>query len=97
MIEHIVLFKWKTEATHNQITSVLTHLRGMPDKIPDIMDISCGENFTNRAQGFTHGLVVRFRDRKALDSYQKHPIHQEIVEEQIKPILADILALDYEF
>lgn len=97
MVEHIVLFKWQPEATEAAIADVLTALRGMVGKIPSIVALSCGENFSARSQGFTHGLVVRFRDRQGLADYQPHPLHQDIIATKIKPILAETLAVDYEF
>lgn len=96
MIEHIVLFKWQPDASPEAIASVMAALKGLKDKIPEIIDLSCGENFSERGQGFQHGLVVRFADRVALKSYQVHPAHQEVVQKLIKPILTDILAVDYE-
>ncbi len=96
MIVHLVLFKWKEEATSESILATIEALKRLKSKIPNIIDLSCGKNFTNRAQGFQHGLMVKFRDRNDLESYQNHPAHQEVVQNLIKPILADIIALDYE-
>ena len=96
MIVHIVLFKWKEETAPEAIAEVMENLRGLKDKIPEILEISCGENFSERAKGFQHGLLVKFSDRPALDAYQPHPAHQEVVQNLIKPIAAEILALDYE-
>ena len=96
MIEHIVLFKWQPDASPEAIASVMDGLKGLKAKIPEIIDLSCGDNFSERGQGFQHGLVVRFADTEALKSYQAHPAHQEVVEQLIKPILTEILAVDYE-
>lgn len=97
MIEHIVLFKWQESASNEAIATAIASLQEMKGKIPTIVDLSCGENFCDRARGYTHGLVVRFRDRAGLEVYQLHPLHQDIVEKCIKPIVAEVLALDYEF
>ena len=97
MIEHIVLFRWTDAAGGKAIETVMTELRGLKNKIPGIVDLSCGANFCDRAKGFTHGLVVRFTDRASLEAYGPHPEHQRVVQNLIKPIAADILALDYEF
>jgi Stress responsive A/B Barrel Domain len=75
----------------------LSERRGLKGKIAGIVDLSCGANFSQRAKGYTHGLVVRFTDRAALEAYGPHPEHQRIVQNLISPIRADILALDYEF
>lgn len=97
MLEHIVLFKWQENASAEAIAEAIVALQEMKGKIPSIVDLSCGENFCDRARGYTHGLVVRFRDREGLEEYQTHPIHQDIVEKLIKPIIDEILAVDYEF
>ncbi len=96
MIEHIVLFQWTKEARPEAIESVVTELRKLKIKIPGIVDLSCGANFSDRSKGYTHGLVVRFKDRAALDAYGPHPEHQRVVQNFINPIRADVLALDYE-
>lgn len=96
MIVHIVLFKWKEETAPEAIAEAMEALRGLKEKIPGIIDLSCGENFSERAKGYQHGLLVKFSDRSALEAYQPHPAHQEVVQNLIKPIVEDVLALDYE-
>lgn len=96
MIVHIVLFKWKEEATLASIAATMEALKDLKSKVPCIIDLSCGQNFTQRAQGFQYGLVVTLSTRSDLETYQSHPAHQEVVQNLIKPILADIIALDYE-
>jgi hypothetical protein len=97
MIEHIVLIRWADQASQVAIDNVMTELRGLKGKIDAIVDLSCGANFSERGQGYTHGLVVRFADRAALNVYISHPEHQRVVQKLINPIRADVLALDYEF
>ena len=96
MIEHIVLFQFQPDASLEAIAAAVAGLKGLKDKIPGIVSLSCGENFCDRAQGYTHGLVVRFVDKAALEAYQPHPAHQEVVEQLIKPIKLQVLAMDYE-
>lgn len=97
MIEHIVLFRWTEQASEEAKHKVMTELRGLRSKIPGIVDLSCGTDFSDRAKGYTHGLVVRFTNRTALQGYGPHPEHQRVVQTFINPIRADVLALDYEF
>jgi hypothetical protein len=97
MLEHIVLFRFKPEITAITKEKIVTELMALNGKVPSILDISAGPNFSDRNQGFEYGLVVRFADRQGLDAYQVHPDHQHIVHELIRPALADILAVDYEF
>jgi hypothetical protein len=97
LIEHIVLFRWKEEASQEAMDSAVAELRRLKGKIAGIVDLSCGANFSDRAKGYTHGLVVRFTDRAALEAYGAHPEHQRVVQNFINPIRADILALDFDF
>lgn len=99
MIEHIVLFKVRPDASRDEVNEMLLRLQQLPAEVPGILYLSCGENFSERAQGYTHGLVVRFEDRDALQAYQVHPNHQAAVKEAIRPAVEEggILALDYEF
>jgi hypothetical protein len=80
MIEHIVVFKVKADLTDAQKNDMLSAIRSLKDRVPGILDLQVGENFSERAQGFTHALVVRFTDRAALDGYIPHPAHQDVVQ-----------------
>jgi hypothetical protein len=97
LVEHIVLFRWTEEASQEAIDGAVAELRRLKGKIAGIVDLSCGPNFSDRAKGYTHGLVVRFTDRAALEAYGTHPEHQRVVQNFINPIRDDILALDYAF
>ncbi len=96
MIVHIVLFKWKEKTSSEDINAVVKSLQGLKEKIPQIIELSCGKNFTERAKGFHHGLVVKFSDRNALETYANHPEHLAVVHQLILPTVEDIIALDYE-
>ncbi len=96
MIEHIVLFRWKPEATPEQVAGAVEGLRGLKDRVPGILSLTCGADFSGRAQGYTHALVVRLADRAALAAYGPHPAHRAVVETQIKPIIEDTLGFDFE-
>jgi hypothetical protein len=96
MVEHILLMRWTEEASQKAIDDALTELRGLKGKIAGMIDLSCGSNFSERAKGYTHGALMRFTDRAALEAYYPHPEHQRVVQSFINPIRADILILDYE-
>lgn len=96
MIIHIVLFKWKSDTSAESITSVMSALKGMKGKVSEIIDLSCGNNFSELSQGFHNALVVQVKDKAALDAYAKNAHHQEIIKTLVKPILADKITIDYE-
>lgn len=95
-IEHVVLFKLKTDALETQKADLMKSLVALQGVIPGILHASAGVNFSARAQGYTHGFVARFKDRAALDHYITHPAHVAVVEQKVKPISEGVLALDYE-
>ncbi len=97
MVEHVVLFKLKPEATEAQKTAMIEALQGLKGQIEGIADLTCGRNFSERSQGYEIGLVARFRDRDALDAYIPHPAHRGVVEKYINPIRQDVIVADYEF
>jgi len=97
MVEHILLMKWTEEASQAAIDNALAELRGLKGEIAGVVGVSCGANFSDRAKGYTHGLVMRFTDRAALEAYYPHPEHQRVVQNFVNPIRADILVIDYEF
>ena len=96
MVEHLVLFKVKAGVSEDAIQAMQNALRGLQEAIPGILEITVGANFSERSQGFTHGLLVRFQDRAALDVYIPHPAHEVARNSYILPIVEDVLVLDYE-
>ena len=95
MIEHIVLIKVKPEF-ENSIDEICLALNGLKDKIPQILEISAGRNFSKRQQGFQFGLRSLFETREDLAIYSDHPAHQEVVTKLIAPVKDDVIALDFE-
>ena len=94
-VEHFVAFKFKDNVSPERRAEHMAGLRGLKEKVPGILSLSCGENFSQRAQGFHIGLIVTLEDRAALKVYADHPEHVAVG----KPLIADcqdVLALDYE-
>src|SRR5437588_12184483 len=96
MVEHLVLFRWKEGADSAAINAALEALRRLKNEVPGIVELTCGENFSERAKGYHAGLYVRFTDRAALEAYQPHPAHQHVVQNLLTPIREDTLAVDFE-
>ena len=96
MVEHIVLFKWNEGVAPEAIEAAVEGLKALRFKIPGIIDLSIGANFSERNKGYDTGLVVRFENREALEAYGPHPEHQTVVQNLLSPIRSDVLAVDYE-
>ena len=87
MIQHIVVFKVKDGLADAEKEDLLSSVRGLKDRVPGVLDLAIGENFSPRSEGFTHALVMRFPDRAALDAYVAHPAHQDVVKNHFLPYL----------
>jgi len=95
MIYHTVLFKWKNGTDPGKINEILRELNALKPKIPAILELQAGENFSDRSGGFTHVLVSKFLTRENLDQYQVHPDHQKIVVNLIRPVLDQLVVGDF--
>jgi len=96
MIEHMVLFKLRADAPAGAGDRMLERLRGLRGSSAGMLELTCGVNFSARSQGFTHGLLVRFKSRADLEAYAVDPEHQKVIAEAIRPVAESVLALDYE-
>jgi hypothetical protein len=83
MIKHIVTWKFKDQAhgndraTNARLTKdKLESLRG---KIPGLLSIEVGLDFSATGNSGDAVLVSEFESREALAIYQSHPLHQAIV------------------
>ena len=96
MLRHIVLFKFKDDATPEQIKKVEDAFRAIPKRIDTIKGFEWGTNNSPEmlAQGFTHCFVVTFADEKGRETYLPHTAHKEFVE-ILKPHLDKVLVIDY--
>ena len=64
MVVHLVLFAVNNDASAEDVENLLTNIRDLKGSIPNVVDLSVGEDFSGRAKGYTHGLFVRLRTEK---------------------------------
>lgn len=96
MIEHLVFFRPRQDASPEALERMLTALRGLKDSVPGVVELSCGPTFSpERGGGYQVGLRVRLRDRAALAAYLPHPSHQAALS-IIREWAQDWIVIDYE-
>src|SRR5918998_1784553 len=95
MIDHLVFLVAREDASPEDIEDLISSIRGLKDTVPGVVDLTVGENFSERSGGYTHGLFVRFESVEDLQEYLKHPDHLAVVEKLDR--LTDRLVVDYEF
>ena len=96
MVDHLVFFAVKEEATPEEVEDLLLSIRGLMDEIPATVDLSVGEDFSGRSGEYTHALFTRFEDTAGLQEYMQHPAHLAVVE-KLKVTTTGRIVADYEF
>lgn len=93
---HVVCFKFKEEATAEQIAAIEKSFAALPSKIDTIKGLDWGTDVSKegRAKGFSHCFIVKFADQAGLDVYLPHEAHQAFVKE-LRPILDDVFVIDF--
>lgn len=76
MVRHIVMWKLRDKADAPMLKARLEAMRG---RIPGLLHIEVGIDFLASEQSADLVLVADLESRAALDAYQAHPVHQEVV------------------
>lgn len=95
-LRHIVLFKFKSETTAEQIQQIETAFAELPSKINHIQQYESGINNSPERlnKGFTHCFSLTFNSELDRDHYLPHPAH-EVFKKFVEPYLEDVLVMDY--
>jgi hypothetical protein len=96
-IRHIVLWKLAAEdadtrALHAEQMS--ERLTALPAAIPEILAMQVGPNVAYPQTNWDIALVADFDDVEALERYQVHPAHQEVVA-FVRSVVSDRAAVDF--
>ena len=91
MYSHIVMFKLEEE---EDIPSTVAMLSGMDAHIPQIRFLEVGVDDSPTERSANIVLITRFDSREAMEVYQKHPHHRQVVA-YLKQINAQSLKVDY--
>ena len=95
-IRHVVHFKFKKEATPEQIQKVTDEFAALKKKIDVVESLEWGTNVSPEKldKGFTHCWIVSFKSSKDRDAYLVHPAHAVFVS-VLKPVLDEALVVDF--
>lgn len=96
LLRHIVLLKFKEDATDEEIKLVEEAFGELPLKIKEIKNFEWGINNSPEGinMGFTHGFLLTFNSESDRDIYLPHPDHKAFGK-ILGPVLEDVLVLDY--
>ncbi|MEP6571472.1 MAG: Dabb family protein [Gemmatimonadota bacterium] len=96
MILHLVLFRFKPDASAARIDAAGRALLGMQVGIPEIRGIQWGPNLGPSASEYPFALQVRLDDMGAVQTYLDHPVHRATVKDFLHEIREARMAIDLE-
>jgi len=83
MIKHIVVWRLRESAHGNDKRTnallIKEKLEALRDKIPGLLNIEVGIDFSATESSADIALYSEFVSREALDAYQTHPAHKAIM------------------
>jgi hypothetical protein len=95
VLRHVVLFRWKPETRPEQLAALEQALAALPAQVPEIRRYVYGRDARLVEGNFDFAIVADFADAEAWRRYAAHPAHQELIAEQVRPIVAERAAVQY--
>jgi len=96
VLQHVVLFKFKPEATPEKVAEIVAAFEALPSKIKEIKGFQWGTNNSPEKlnKGLTHAFILTFDNEKDRDAYLPHPAHKDYGK-IVGPWLADVTVVDF--
>jgi hypothetical protein len=89
-IEHIVIIWLKQPGTTDAQNTIIKASQALKT-IPGVMALKSGKAVPSQRtvvdSSFDVTLIISFADQAALDAYLTHPLHLQLLEETIKPLV----------
>lgn len=93
MMKHVVCFKLKDRTQAPRAREVLLSMEG---RVEQIRSIQVGLDFLASPRSYDVILEVVLENREALESYQNHPYHVDVVKEHMHRVAETSVSIDYE-
>ena len=97
MVKHMIIWKFKEELADKQqrACAIKDALEGLVGRIDGLLEMHI---LTDGMDSSSGDLMMDslFASREALEGYQKHPLHQEVANQLVRPSMEQRLSFDYE-
>lgn len=94
MIVHLILGRPRADLNAEE-RAELGQAFGSLERVPSVVDMTWGLDFSGRGKGYSYAGVVHFADRDALQAYQDDPLHTQVLE-TFNRLMPERLIIDYE-
>jgi hypothetical protein len=95
MFRHVVMLRYRPDASHEQRSAVVDALATLPDRIPEIGSYAIGADAGVNDGNFDLVIVADFDDLAGYLVYRDHADHEAVMREHIAPILAERAAVQH--
>jgi hypothetical protein len=92
MYIHMFAFRFKPGVTDAQKEHIVAEIKKLQKQIPEVLETWVGRNDSPRGQGYELGGVMKFTNKAAMETYNAHAVHQELLKwllPLIEPIEVD--------
>ena len=93
---HVVLFRWKPEATPDRVGAVKPALDALAPTLSGVVSYQCGSGLGLSETSYDFGVIGIFESRTAWDAYMADAEHDRIRSELIGPIAAERAGIQFE-
>ena len=98
MFKHLVLWRFSPQISSARqkvlISELNSRFRAMVGQVDGLLKAEVGQNLASNSE-YHMILYTVFTSRKAMEAYQKHPLHLA-VKKEMETIVCDRLPMDYE-
>ena len=94
MLNHVVMMKFKSGVSDKDIDSLEQIMDDLPNKIIEIQMYEFGRDILRTERSYDFALVSLFANQEALQRYQIHPSHLEVVS-RLKELCEHIVTVDF--
>lgn len=89
MIDHIVLFRLRSEAEPTDVQALMDALSRLSTEVPGVLSYRIERDACLREGNADLGLIARFADAESFSNYLTHPKHVAILDEFGPRLLAE--------
>jgi hypothetical protein len=97
MFRHVVMFRFRPEASAEQRQAMAESLSGLPAAVPQIRRYVIGPDARELEGNWDFVIVADFDTVEDWRIYTADATHQQVITERIRPIIAERAAVQYTF
>ena len=93
---HVMMLRYDRDVTGDQKDALTAGLAKMPEIMDFIRRYEFGHDLGLGDDNFDFALIADFDSAKDFEVYSRHPDHQIVVHNLVRPIAAEVVRVQYE-